>query len=94
MVEAVGGDVTSFRVGDRVFGYNEGRFGAHAEYLPVRAGGPIAVMPANRAYAAVAPGTEGAHYALGLIRKAKIGRGQTFWSTARPEPSDRRRSNC
>ncbi len=75
VVEAVGGDVTSFRIGDRVFGYNEGRFGAHAEYLAVRASGAIDVMPANWAYAAVAPGTEGAHYALGLIRKAKIRRG-------------------
>ena len=35
-VEAVGGGVTSFQVGDRVFGYNEGPFGAHAEYVVIR----------------------------------------------------------
>ena len=35
VVEAVGSSVTSFSVGDRVFGYCEGRFGAHAEYLTV-----------------------------------------------------------
>src|SRR5215472_18561388 len=35
-VEAVGGGVTSFEVGDRVFGYNEGPFGAHAEYVVLR----------------------------------------------------------
>jgi NADPH:quinone reductase-like Zn-dependent oxidoreductase len=33
VVEAVGSGVTSFRVGDKVFGYNEGPFGAHAEYM-------------------------------------------------------------
>src|SRR5688572_21490651 len=32
-VEVVGADVTTFAVGDRVFGYNEKTFGAHAEYL-------------------------------------------------------------
>ena len=34
-VEAAGSGVTSFEVGDRVFGYNEGPFGAHAEYLTI-----------------------------------------------------------
>ncbi|MFD1052099.1 alcohol dehydrogenase catalytic domain-containing protein, partial [Kibdelosporangium lantanae] len=41
-VEAVGRGVTSFSVGDRVFGYNEGAFGAHAEYLSVPQDGSIA----------------------------------------------------
>lgn len=35
-VEAVGSRVTSYKVGDKVFGYNEGPFGAHAEYLSIR----------------------------------------------------------
>jgi NADPH:quinone reductase-like Zn-dependent oxidoreductase len=30
VVEAVGGGVTAFTAGDRVFGFSEGRFGAHA----------------------------------------------------------------
>ncbi len=34
-VEAVGSDVTSFAVGDDVFGFHEWRFGAHAEYLSI-----------------------------------------------------------
>ena len=34
-VESVGSAVTSFAVGDRVFGYCEGTFGAHAEYLSI-----------------------------------------------------------
>jgi NADPH:quinone reductase-like Zn-dependent oxidoreductase len=44
-VEAVGNSVTSFRVGDRVFGYNEGPFGAHAEYLAIAERASVATKP-------------------------------------------------
>ena len=76
VVEAVGGSVTSFSVGDRVFGYNEGPFGAHAEYLSIRANGSLATMPANLTFHEAAPSTEGSHYALAQIRAAKIRSGQ------------------
>ena len=75
-VEAVGSGVTSFEVGDRVFGYSGSRFGAHAEYLAIPEAGSLATMPANLTYEEAAPSTEGSHYALSLIRKAKIRRGQ------------------
>lgn len=75
-VEAVGRGVTSFAVGDRVFGYNEGAFGAHAEYLSVPENGSIATMPAGATFEQVAPGTEGAHYALAFIRHAGTHAGQ------------------
>jgi NADPH:quinone reductase-like Zn-dependent oxidoreductase len=75
-VAAIGGGVTSFQIGDRVFGYTEGPFGAHAEYLVIREDGLVAVMPANLRYEQAAPGTEGAHYALSHIRRAKIHSGQ------------------
>ena len=76
VVEEVGGGVTSFAVGDRVFGYNEGAFGAHAEYLSVPEDGMVATMPEGVTFAEIAPGTEGAHYALAFIRKAGIRAGQ------------------
>jgi NADPH:quinone reductase-like Zn-dependent oxidoreductase len=75
-VEAVGSGVTSFEVGDRVFGYNGSRFGAHAEYLAIPEDGSLATMPANLTYEEAAPSTEGSHYALSLIRKSKVRRGQ------------------
>jgi NADPH:quinone reductase-like Zn-dependent oxidoreductase len=79
-VEAVGSGVRSFEVGDRVFGYSGlrhgSRFGAHAEYLAMPEDGLVATMPANVTYEEAAPGTEGSHYALWFIRKAKIQRGQ------------------
>jgi NADPH:quinone reductase-like Zn-dependent oxidoreductase len=75
-VEAVGSGVTSFEVGDNVFGYNEGPFGGHAEYLSIPEDGSVATMPASVTYQQAAPSTEGAHYALSHIRAAKITSGQ------------------
>ena len=75
-VEAVGRGVTAFEVGDRVLGYNGTRFGAHAEYLAMPEDGSIATIPADLTYDEAAASTEGSHYALSLIRKAKLQRGQ------------------
>jgi NADPH:quinone reductase-like Zn-dependent oxidoreductase len=78
-VEAVGSGVTSFKVGDRVFGYSGlqhgSRFGAHAEYLAMAEDGSLATMPTNLTYEEAAASTEGSHYALSMIRTAKIQRG-------------------
>jgi NADPH:quinone reductase-like Zn-dependent oxidoreductase len=75
-VEAVGRGVTSFQVGDRVFGFKGLPFGAHAEYLAIPQDGLLATLPAHLSFEEAAPSTEGSHYALALIRKAKIERGQ------------------
>jgi NADPH:quinone reductase-like Zn-dependent oxidoreductase len=76
VVEEAGGGVTSFAVGDRVFGYNEGAFGTHAEYLSVPDDGAVATMPAGVTFEEAAPGTEGSHYALAFVRTARIQAGQ------------------
>ena len=76
IIDALGSGVTSFKVGDRVFGYDERWFGAHAEYKSIRSDGALAAIPSNVTYEQVAPGTEGSHYALGFIRKAGIQKGQ------------------
>jgi NADPH:quinone reductase-like Zn-dependent oxidoreductase len=75
VVESVGSRVTRFSAGDRVFGYSP-RFGAHAELVSIAEDGPIAAVPAGLSTEDVAPGTEGAHYALSAIRKAGISAGQ------------------
>jgi NADPH:quinone reductase-like Zn-dependent oxidoreductase len=72
VIEAVGTGVTAFRTGDRVFGYNEGSFGTHAEYLAVRADGPLAHIPTGVAFERAAAATEGAHYALSFIRRIRV----------------------
>ena len=72
VVEAVGGEVSSFEVGDRVFGFSEWRYGGHAEYLSMPEDGSLATMPANASFEQAAASTEGSHYALSAITKARI----------------------
>jgi NADPH:quinone reductase-like Zn-dependent oxidoreductase len=75
-IVSVGPGVSAFEAGDRVFGFSEDRFGAHAEYLTMPAGGAIATIPADLTFEEAAPSTEGSHYALSFIRKARIRSGR------------------
>ena len=75
-VETTGKAVTSFKTGDRVFGYNDSKFGGHAEYMIVTEHDAISTIPPDISYEEAAPITEGAHYALCNIRAAKIKSGQ------------------
>lgn len=75
-IEAVGRDVTAFELGQRVFGFSEDRFGAHAEYLTMPQDGPIGTIPPDLSFEETAPSTEGSHYALSAITGARIRGGQ------------------
>jgi len=75
-IETIGKYVTSFKIGDKVFGYNDTKFGAHAEYMTIAENEAIAIMPNNLTYEEAAPITEGGHYALCDIRASKIKKGQ------------------
>ena len=75
-VEALGRGVTSFQVGDRVFGFTGLRFGAHAEYLTIPEDASLATIPAGLTLEQAAPSTEGAIYANSFIRTANLRRGQ------------------
>jgi len=77
-IESVGKAVRIFKPGDKVFGYNDVKFGAHAEYMVMAEDDAIATMPENTSFEEAAPITEGAHYALCDIRAAKIGSGQNI----------------
>ena len=46
-VQAIGSSVTSFAVGDRVFGYDDTACGAHAQYLTIREDASLARIPAE-----------------------------------------------
>ncbi len=76
IIEATGEEVTSFKTGDKVFGYNDKTCGGHGEYLTVRENDAITYIPGNLQFIEAAPLTEGAHYALNDIRASKIRSGQ------------------
>jgi NADPH:quinone reductase-like Zn-dependent oxidoreductase len=61
---------------DRVFGYNDSKFGAHAEYTIMAEHNAVSTMPSGISYEEAASTTEGDHCALCNIRAAKIKRGQ------------------
>jgi NADPH:quinone reductase-like Zn-dependent oxidoreductase len=76
IIEACGDDVLDFKVGDQVFGFNDKTFGGHAEYLTIPYTAAIATLPNNIDTHEGASITEGAHYALNIIRSAKVKSGQ------------------
>jgi NADPH:quinone reductase-like Zn-dependent oxidoreductase len=72
IVAEIGTNVSDFKIGDKVFGYNDKTFGAHAEFLCLNEKSNIALVPENIEIDAAAAICEGAHYALCDIRAAKI----------------------
>ncbi|MDX1748563.1 MAG: NAD(P)-dependent alcohol dehydrogenase, partial [Halobacteriales archaeon] len=72
VVEEVGSGVDRFAPGDRVCGYCEGTFGAHAEYVTVPAHRLIAHIPPDRTFGQAAPSLEGSHYAMAFLRLADV----------------------
>src|SRR5690554_278047 len=75
-IDEVGNEVANFNIGDKVFGYNDETFGGHAEYLTISENKAIEKIPDNLTFNEAAPITEGAHYALCIIRASKIKSGQ------------------
>jgi len=72
VVEAVGDSVSRFAVGDRVFGYDDSRWGGHAEYKVIAHDAAVATVPADITDEQAAASTEGAHYALMVLRAAGV----------------------
>jgi NADPH:quinone reductase-like Zn-dependent oxidoreductase len=71
-VEAVGAQVTEFKVGDTVFGNTGLRFGAHAEYLCQPQSKLITHMPAGTNFDVAAPITDGALNALWCLKHVDL----------------------
>lgn len=74
-VVEIGKLVTQFQPGNKVFGYNDITFGAHAQFMVMPENGTLAPIPTGLTFEEAAPITEGGHYALCDIRAAKVSAG-------------------
>ena len=75
-VDAVGPDVRSFEVGDRVFGFNRHRFGTYAQYVCWPEDGLLATRPGNLTDEEGAALPYGGLLASHFLRKADVRAGQ------------------
>ncbi|MFI6318637.1 NAD(P)-dependent alcohol dehydrogenase [Nonomuraea sp. NPDC050556] len=71
-VEAAGSEVTEFQPGDRVFGLNPWRFGAHADYVCVPESAPLAHMPDALPFEEAGAVCDGVVLALLGLRPARV----------------------
>lgn len=76
IIEEIGNKVSTFKVGDRVFGFNDKSFGGHAEYLTISETDAVITMPERASFQESAALSEGFHYALVDVRAAKVKSGQ------------------
>ena len=74
-IVSVGKNIDAYRVGDKVFGFNDTGSESQAEYLATTAE-HIFLIPENIDYKQAAASLEGAHYAYTFIHKAQIQSGQ------------------
>jgi NADPH:quinone reductase-like Zn-dependent oxidoreductase len=68
-VEAIGKNVSQFKVNDDVFGLSTYTFGTHAEYICIKETKSIAKMPVNMSYNEAAAVCDGLMLGMNLIRK-------------------------
>jgi NADPH:quinone reductase-like Zn-dependent oxidoreductase len=73
VVVALGEGVTSFAVGDRVFGFDDARWGGHAELAVQRVDRGLAVIPDGTSFAEAVSTVEGTHYADAFLRSLRLG---------------------
>jgi len=76
-IECVGKDVTNLKVGDKVFGCAQMRFGAYGEYLCLPDNYTIVKKPGNMSYEEAAAVPLGGLNALHFMRKANIKEGDS-----------------
>jgi NADPH:quinone reductase-like Zn-dependent oxidoreductase len=72
IIEQIGENVKSFKVGDEIFGLSTSNFGTHAEYLAIPESASIALKPKNLSFYEAACICEGPYLAYNYLTKFKI----------------------
>jgi NADPH:quinone reductase-like Zn-dependent oxidoreductase len=75
-IEAVGKNVESLKVGDKVFGLDDSGLSSHAQYMTLSENKALATIPNNISYEEAAASMEGAHYAYNFLNKVNLKSGQ------------------
>jgi alcohol dehydrogenase len=75
-IDAVGRNVSAFKVGDAVFGMSQRVFGTYAQYICWPANGVLTTRPANLTFEEAAALPYGGLLALYFVRRAAIQAGQ------------------
>jgi NADPH:quinone reductase-like Zn-dependent oxidoreductase len=70
-VVQVGSDVGEFTIGDNVFGFDDVKWGGHAQFKVMNADKMVTRVPKNITLQQAGVSTEGAHYALSYVEKIK-----------------------
>ena len=74
-VKAIGEKVTSFKVGDHVFGFDDSGLSSYAEYTVISEDKAMVTMPKDILFSQAAASIEGAHYAFNFINKVELKKG-------------------
>jgi len=71
-IDDVGEEVSAFKIGDRVYGFNETGMGAHAEFMIIPENQALTTIPEKLSYEQAAASSEGAYYAVNFINKVTL----------------------
>ena len=72
VVESVGKEVRTFKVGDQVFAFSDAAMGCHAEYKCMPQDGAVALKPPSLSYDEAAALSFGGTTALDFLRRGKL----------------------
>lgn len=78
IIDTIGKDVKSFKVGDEVFGISASKYGAHAEYLCMDEEASITTIPDNLSLENALAICEGSWYAWNNLKEVKLKQGDTI----------------
>jgi len=72
IIEEVGVEVNNYKIGDKIFGFNDNGLGTQAEYACISTKQAIAKIPNGFSFTKAAASLEGAHYAINFLNKVDL----------------------